>query len=444
MAKPSTENELKTPQKKADRKFGFATPEHKRAGDGVALYYIDAAKTKQPLLPQQTNMVSLNLDGSPSESSNLKLSYGDILALAGDYYALADSVIAEGINDEDRSVRFIQSFNMLANSNQKETDKIFKINNTTYSSNDSLNEYRKQFNFLLLLGRKYFTMTNNNLDHFEPWSTKAYEIGHAVALEMAKKAYELREQNPSESKKYLTLAYQMNAYACHFLSDSFSSGHLRLGIIRKTLSKRFGFIGGILVNNMHNEDSRLGVNVYNDHNKYWRAYGDDNYLKPDDNNNRNIQAAALQESANEVFSTYEKGLKPENSVVANYIPKVDTSKPQNAPMFILENNKVFYRNPINELNSDKVRYEELTRFQAFCLAVKLRLFPSSYEPKFTPEKTEEVTIDNVYHRIPRGNNPEEPIQRNELNCVASVKSEQKPVETVVAVDDNVDTKGFRY
>jgi hypothetical protein len=53
----------------------------------------------------------------------------------------------------------------------------------------------------------------------------AYCVGHTSALQLARKA---RDQTSDEAKmKMLRTAYIHEAFAAHFLTDLFSSGHLR-------------------------------------------------------------------------------------------------------------------------------------------------------------------------------------------------------------------------
>lgn len=76
----------------------------------------------------------------------------------------------------------------------------------------------------LILGR-FMKLAANNHDHFLPFAEHAYVAGHELALEKAKEASKIGHQE--ERIRYLEEAYSIDAFACHFLTDSFSSGHLR-------------------------------------------------------------------------------------------------------------------------------------------------------------------------------------------------------------------------
>jgi hypothetical protein len=53
----------------------------------------------------------------------------------------------------------------------------------------------------------------------------AYCVGHTSALKIARKA--LNEPSYEEKMAKLSLAYVYEAFAAHYLTDLFSSGHLR-------------------------------------------------------------------------------------------------------------------------------------------------------------------------------------------------------------------------
>ena len=60
----------------------------------------------------------------------------------------------------------------------------------------------------------YLGISLINWDHFGDDARTAYNTGHAAAIQVAKKGN-------------LKLAYAMNAFADHYLEDSFAAGHIR-------------------------------------------------------------------------------------------------------------------------------------------------------------------------------------------------------------------------
>ena len=69
-------------------------------------------------------------------------------------------------------------------------------------------------------------LAENNHDHFQPYAKDAYIVGHELALEKAREASKVGNQE-EKILRLLEEAYSIDAFACHFLTDSFSSGHLR-------------------------------------------------------------------------------------------------------------------------------------------------------------------------------------------------------------------------
>jgi hypothetical protein len=81
--------------------------------------------------------------------------------------------------------------------------------------------WRQYVSALFPLGR-YLKLAANNSDHFAEWSLAAYIAGHTAAVQQAALA------KNSGDEKQLELAYAMNAFADHYLTDLFSAGHLRV------------------------------------------------------------------------------------------------------------------------------------------------------------------------------------------------------------------------
>ena len=67
-------------------------------------------------------------------------------------------------------------------------------------------------------------LAESNYDHFQPNAKEAYVIGHQLAVE---KAREAANSDELRREKLLCEAYSIDAFACHFLTDCFASGHIR-------------------------------------------------------------------------------------------------------------------------------------------------------------------------------------------------------------------------
>lgn len=172
---------------------------------------------------------------------------------------------------------------------------------------------------------RYMELASFNWDHFGNDCWKAYYAGHTVAMMEA-------------AKGNLEYAYILEAIACHFLTDSFSSGHIATP--RKELHYGTGSIppwsttiGDLLSKLMHDEGNRNGLTVANNAcyskvpeiNKLcskWTAYGDTVFAEPKNKENLININKALQLSVNEVYQSYLDS-KPVNSMVYFFIPSTD-------------------------------------------------------------------------------------------------------------------------
>lgn len=243
----------------------FESIEHENIGNKVKLRFPlpDRADLSQDVLAAKRLLRLPN---------GLELYFGQIIALAGDFYGVPKHpIIDPGEKLEDqisgRRERFIAAYNTLAKADykevKKELDEILKIMTKERSEIESVLEDRegkiaisgddgkirmvpkdaydklgtslvKKWDEVtggkwilgvpLILGR-FMKLAVNNHDHFLPFAKHAYVAGHELALEKAKEASKIGHQE--ERIRYLEEAYSIDAFACHFLTDSFSSGHLR-------------------------------------------------------------------------------------------------------------------------------------------------------------------------------------------------------------------------
>jgi hypothetical protein len=159
----------------------------------------------------------------------LTLTYGDVVALAGDYYATPEELAAEVTPAVAKAIRGVTP--------QDEGTFL-------------LNTHRGWFD--------YASLANENQDHFAPRSWARYLVHHAEALRLA-------------LDRNLDAALVRNAFADHFLTDAFASGHLR--VPRDAL---VGLSGALPTRKMHDEENVQGLWVQSATGFVWRCYGDDN------------------------------------------------------------------------------------------------------------------------------------------------------------------------
>jgi len=150
------------------------------------------------------------------------------------------------------------------------------------------------------------------------------------------------------------------AFASHFLTDLFASGHMRTP--RLALENSFGYeVGALLSLFQHNEDGDIGLDVVNEregNDNSWRAYGDGHLFETKSNENRTKALYAVQTVVEEMYQAFNSGkIQPiSQSVISTLIPKpIENNHP---PLFKVGNKgEMLYRIPLGSLEND---YAELT------------------------------------------------------------------------------------
>lgn len=341
----------------------FEGGEHTAIGDNTLLRFVKDAPAVV------ASQVELHLP------NGLALTYGQIVALGGDFYGIADKPVSEGATAADRVQRFTEAFNSLAvlpASNaeaklilgvmQKEIAAVkqaIKDGKQPHEAYDALGDTLSEewnkitgggsfVSALYPLGR-YLKLAANNADHFAEWALLAYIAGHTAALQQAVIAHNTADDQSLE------LAYALNAFADHYLTDLFSAGHLR--VPRKQLAAVVtpSDLGSLITRFMHDEDSKFGLNVRNGDGAQWHAYGDKRYFDAIDSANRLQVNQAVQVSADEIFAAYLSGIAPSPGSFAalKKLPDLQAvlSPTGNfSPLFKVEGNKVLRRKDVNNLN----------------------------------------------------------------------------------------------
>lgn len=341
----------------------FEGGEHTAIGDTTLLRFVKDA----PAIPAA--QVELHLP------NGLALTYGQVVALGGDFYGIPDQPVSEGATPAERIQRFANAFNSLAmlpaaNAEAKQIlavmqKEIAAVNQAIREGKqphevydalgDTLSEEWNKItgggsfvSALFPLGR-YLKLAANNTDHFAEGALAAYIAGHTVAVQQAVLA------KSSGDEKQLEIAYAMNAFADHYLTDLFSAGHLR--VPRKQLAAVVtpSDLGSLITRFMHDEDSKFGLNVRNGNGDQWRAYGDKRYFDAIDSANRVQVNQAVQASADEIFATYLSGVAPSPSNFSALKKLPDLQAVLNpagnfSPLFRVEGSKVLRRKDVNNLN----------------------------------------------------------------------------------------------
>lgn len=251
--------------------------------------------------------------------------YGQVLALGGDFYGVPERPIS---TDDDPQSAFNAAYVTFQHEVAGEIDKILAIMqreidavaaairagkppSSAYEAlGDELSYAWNQATgggYGILPQGRYLKLAAMNWDHFGFYARKAYVAGHTVAMQRAVFA-----RNPALTAEQralnLEMAYSMNAFADHFLTDIFSAGHTRTPRRELyTTSIWAKEITGLLARCMHDEDSKYGLKVHNALGQSWTAYGDKRLLDVGSQQELAITVQAVQASADDVWHAFESG-----------------------------------------------------------------------------------------------------------------------------------------
>lgn len=210
----------------------------------------------------QTSSLADSLGEKPFKIGGVDLSYGEIIALAGDYYATFDSKDAKSggytgtrkgnkfvsqplkdATDIKKALEFASMERSEDDTHSKEINDHLKLlvkSHTTYKGYhppDSKTAAAQNW----ILSRsdtdlRCGILSLENWDHFHPHCIVRYRKLHERAKLLANKqglAFSKSDDRlklvnhgqPEILKKWLAPCLEMNAFADHFLTDAFSSGH---------------------------------------------------------------------------------------------------------------------------------------------------------------------------------------------------------------------------
>ena len=175
--------------------------------------------------------------------NDVEIEFQQIIALAGDFYGLAKQPIIDPSKEQDeedsgRQQRFRDAYNTLARAPKDELlEELDKLLGTLEKESKNGKAFHskiwdeitggKWLGPLPMKGGRMLQLAENNHDHFHPHAKDAYLTGHQLAIDKAREAGYHRGGNEDERKRLLHEAFSLDAFACHFLTDSFASGHIR-------------------------------------------------------------------------------------------------------------------------------------------------------------------------------------------------------------------------
>lgn len=230
-------------------------------GDGEKLRLPDGSLALEP----ETEL--------PLGDGQLRLSFGAIIALAGDYYAYYDRQArgdcAAAWPPAKGLVKLAGDYTLptLVEEDPRVTADILKA---AARDRDSQRDKSTEAGLLAKDGifgrypvRRYLALASQNFCHFAtPAGTpEAEDVGalrwyryyHDRALRRA------RQAAVSQDRLALQEALGLDAFGCHFLTDLFATGHMR--VPRQVLGERLGIWRGSLglSHEMHCEDNKRGL-----------------------------------------------------------------------------------------------------------------------------------------------------------------------------------------
>ncbi len=350
----------------------------------------------------------------------VQMTAGEWVSLAGDFYGIVNRPISglpnETIIFDESKRRFEEAYTTLAGVTQNEKSELNKllteireeerevaiakqkglsvskvlhersaISNPKYAeitANSVIARFLVSQMPLAITGlsidTRYLSLSETNFDHFGNDAKTAYRAGHEVALmtaAIAKKFYD--DKNFKEWKKYFTRALTQELFACHFLTDLFSSGHMRVPRKEMVRVLKNYKIAGLLALIMHNEDGENGLWVTSrKYGERWLARGDGCFHDHGVELNKERAIEAVTNALNSIYEAsvldFEKRAKFD---FEDYIP---TPLPANAdmnpsPLFVVTDNKINRR---NDIYSSKC-YNHISNWNQIPTLARLWMFKES-------------------------------------------------------------------
>jgi hypothetical protein len=328
----------------------YESPEHFLLGSGVKLKYSQSSEQGN-----QSNVLSIGL----TNGSTQKLSFAQIVYLAGDFMGDPNTQIgghSEGVNKNNFDV----NFKVMTRAPARDyLPGIIKIVNEELQNNskqianhepfDIPDEDNIRFNcvtgggcnkvtFLTNFGL-YMKLASANYDHFGQDAIDSYLAGHSLALNLAKTA---------KSDNDLKLAYAYEAYADHFLTDLFASGHLRTP--RRNIVTWCKYtpetVSSFLTKIMHDQENKNGIYITNRAGKRWKTYGDKELYINDNSDSLKQALLVMQKSIDQLYDVYKGVISTDQAYnqAKQELPNlvvINQDTKNNPPLFKSESGKIY-------------------------------------------------------------------------------------------------------
>lgn len=329
--------------------YNRPTTEKLLGGFGAAEHVQIGKATKLEGLPENAPLLLV--------AEQIALRFEDIIALAGDFYGVPNQAISlPGGDEEAKESRFMAAFDTLKDADPVELRKVLdavkheclQVTNSALPHHCYSSQLMEHNAILTAAKKDYQALLEDNSDHFSSQALEVYIIGHRIALRSA--------QNAGKTKDIEGLArsYSIDAFGCHFLGDSFASGHVRnqRGDLESFLVKKLGIkeerakpLAAILTAAQHEKDGQTGVNVINSRGNSWCSYGDGYFFAPKNEENQRRVLEATQHSVKEVYNAYRYGDTTSN--ISTLLPvATDKNLP---PLYSIRDNRLFLHDGTSEI-----------------------------------------------------------------------------------------------
>ena len=268
-------------------------------------------------------------------SDEKAISYGSGVGLGGDFYGTPEKLY----NDTDG---FVSNTNVsgIVDDFEDERDNARK---------GEIGEKYKDHNLdYIWKSEDFLDLAVANTPHFGGHNLETYVQYHQEALAIAAQAH--AETDDEKQRKLWDRARFTNAFADHFLTDTFASGHMRVPrqeIIKYFLDRgKSAEASGLMSKILHDYDNKHGIAVANARGDSWTAFGD-SYLFADldparakayqvtpgaaapkggARTGRDLAMEAVKDSVLDVMMAYGTGTPPAAFDALQIVPFIDRKR----------------------------------------------------------------------------------------------------------------------
>ncbi|HEY0686560.1 MAG TPA: hypothetical protein VGD45_29745 [Steroidobacter sp.] len=351
--------------------FSDGPPVRVRFESSEHVIIVQGCQLQFPAGPQPAESYLIHLP------NGLVLSYGQIVALGGDFFGDPDRPICKAPGPEAQQAQFLANYQSLAQSAAApaQVTSILDILTTEFNAvRQALSEGKQPSaaygalgdslskKWDAVTGGRYLALAKTNFDHFGVDAWTAYMAGHITAARMAVVARQ--QTDPAKQTTLLAQAYAANAFADHFLTDLFAGGHRRTPRRRLYEEEPGGSVyipgegwfsyqdlASLVARGMHDEENRFGVWATNARVDQWVTYGDKRFRDKANYPNVLMARRACQASMDDVWQAFQQNKVPVSFGVTGYVPNltVDPNDRRNwSPLFRLneQTNVVERRNDV--------------------------------------------------------------------------------------------------